>query len=218
MTGGRQALGRIALGLLVTGELIQLGAILWGGAVYPGYDHIRQHISELGATGAVTGPAVSWWGFVPSGLFMGGFCLIAAWLLRRSGLAVTACLLLGWYGLSLSGAGVYPCAFECARSEVTFNAMMHDLVGGTGYLTGIIGMGLAGLWARHGRASWLAPLGARCVVIAMVGFGAIIVEAEMGGLFQRGLEGAIAVFLLAFGWALARGRLTPPASQAAAGS
>ncbi len=210
-------MGRIALGLLVIGVVIQLGAILWGGAVYPGYDHARQHISELGATGAVTGAAVSWWGFVPSGLFMGSFCLIATWMLRRSGLAVTACLMLGWYGITLSAAGVYPCEFECARSEITFNAMMHDLFGGTGYLTGIIGMGLAGLWARASCASWLAALGAVCVIIAVAGFGAIIVETEFGGLFQRGLEGAIAVFLLAFGWALANGRLTPPRNATAAG-
>lgn len=216
MKKDRQALGRIALGLLTIGVLIQLVAILWAGAVYPGYDPIRQHISELGATGAVTGPAVSWWGFVPSGLFMGGFCLISAWMLRRSGLAVTACLLLGWYGFSLSAAGVYPCAFECARSEVTFSAMMHDLFGGTGYLTGIIGMGLAGLWARTSRAPWLAPLSAVCVVIAVAGFGAIIIESEFSGLLQRGLEGAMAVFLLAFGWALADGRLTPMSGRPSA--
>jgi len=44
--------GRIALALLVVGELIQWGTILIGGAVYPGYDHVRQYVSELGATGA----------------------------------------------------------------------------------------------------------------------------------------------------------------------
>lgn len=210
-------MGRTALVLLVVGVIVQLIAILWAGTVYPEYDHARQHISELGATGAVTGEVVSWWGFVPSGLLMGSFCLIAAWMLRRSGLAVTACVMLAWYGLSLSAAGVYPCAFECARSEVTFNAMMHDLFGGTGYLTGIIGMGLAGLWARASGASWLAALGAVCVIIAVVGFVAIIVEVEFGGLFQRGLEGSIAVFLLAFGWALANGRLTPSPDKTAAG-
>ena len=203
------SLARVAFGLLILGELIQLVAILWGGAVYPGYDPMRQHISELGATGAVTGPAVSWWGFVPSGLLMAAFCLIAAWLLRRSVLAVIACFLLGWYAITLSAAGVYPCEFECAREVVTRNSMMHDLYGGTGYLTGIIGVGLAGMWARSSRAPWLAPLSAVCVLICIVGFGAIIADVEFGGLLQRGLEGALAVFLLAFGWALATGRLLP---------
>lgn len=198
---------RLAFGLLVVGELIQLGAVLVGGAVYPGYDHARQYISELGATGAVTGPAVSWWGFVPGGLFITAFCLIAAWLLRRNLLAVAACLMLAWYGLSLSAAGVYPCAFECARTEVSFDAMMHDLVGGTGYLTGVLGVALAAFSIRSGDARWLRPLGLVCAVVATVGFAAIIADVELGGVFQRALEGALAVFLLAFGWALARGSL-----------
>jgi hypothetical protein len=205
-------LARLAFGLLVVGELIQLGTVLAGGAFYPGYDHARQYISELGATGAVTGPAVSWWGFVPSGLFITAFCLIAAWLLRRNALAVVACIMLAWYGLSLSAAGVYPCAFECARTEVTFDAMMHDLVGGTGYLTGVLGVALAALAVGSGGAGWLRPLGLVCAGVAAAGFAAIIIDVELGGLFQRALEGALAVFLLAFGWALARGSL--PAGRA----
>jgi hypothetical membrane protein len=202
------SLGRLAFCLLVVGELIQLGAVIAGGAIYPGYDHARQYISELGATGAVTGPAVSWWGFVPSGLLITAFCLIAAWLLRRNALAVVACFMLAWYGLSLSAAGVYPCAFECARTEVTFDAMMHDLVGGTGYLTGVLGVAIAALAVRSGEAGWLRSLGLVCAVVAAAGFAAIIVDVELGGLFQRALEGALAVFLLAFGWALARGSLS----------
>lgn len=199
-------LGRIAFGLLVIGEIIQLGAILIGGAAYPGYDHARQYISELGASGAPTGPAVSWWGFVPSGLFITGFCLVAAWLKRGNALAVAACLMLAWYGLSLSGAGVYPCAFECARSEVTFDAMMHDLVGGTGYLTGVLGVALAALSIRPGEVRGLRPLGLVCAAVAATGFAAIIADVELGGVYQRALEGALAVFLLGFGWALAQGR------------
>jgi hypothetical protein len=200
---------RFAFGLLVVGELIQLATVVVGGALYPGYDHARQYISELGATGAVTGPTVSWWGFVPGGLFITAFCLITAWLMRRNVLMVVACLLLAWYGLSLSAAGVYPCAFECARTGASFDAMMHDLFGGTGYLTGVLGVALAGLAIRSGEARWIGPLGLACAVVAAVGFGAIIADVERGGVFQRALEGALAVFLLAFGWALARGALPP---------
>jgi len=195
---------RLAFGLLLVGELIQLATVLVGGGLYPGYDHARQYISELGATGAVTGPAVSWWGFVPSGMLITAFCLVAAWMRRGEALAVVACLMLAWYGLSLSFAGIYPCAFECARTEVTFDAMMHDLVGGTGYLTGILGVALAALSSRTGRAVWLRPLGLVCSVVAAIGFAAIIADVELGGVFQRALEVSLGVFLLAFGWALVR--------------
>lgn len=200
-------LARFAFCLLLAGELIQLGAVLVGGSFYPGYDHARQYISELGATGAVTGPAVSWWGFVPSGILITGFCLIAAWLKRGNALAVASCLMLAWYGLSLSAAGVYPCAFECARTEVTFDAMMHDLLGGTGYLTGVVGVALAALSIRAGDVRWLRPLGLVCAAVAATGFAAVIADIELGGAYQRALEGALAVFLLAFGWALSKGRL-----------
>ena len=36
--------------------LILAAATIAGGMAYPGYDHLRQYISELGATGAPTGP------------------------------------------------------------------------------------------------------------------------------------------------------------------
>lgn len=204
---------RIGLGLLVLGELIQLGLVVIGGAVYPGYDHGRQYISELGATGAVAGAAVSRYGFMPSGLLILGFCLIAAWLMRRNALAVVGCLMLGWYGASLFGAGVYPCAFECARSEITSDALMHDLVGGTGYLTGVLGVLLTGLALRGTAAAWLAPLGVVCAIVAAIGFGGVIADVELGGLFQRVLEIAMAVFLLAFGWSLARGRMATSSAR-----
>ncbi|NBB50906.1 DUF998 domain-containing protein [Rhizobium sp. CRIBSB] len=196
---------RLAFGLLLVGELIQLATVLVGGTFYPGYDHARQYISELGASGAVTGPAVSWWGFVPSGLLITAFCLVAAWMRRGKALAVVACLMLAWYGLSLSFAGIYPCAFECARTEVTFDAMMHDLVGGTGYLTGILGVVMVAWSSRTGDAVWLRPFGLGCAVVAAIGFAAVIADVELGGVFQRALEGSLAVFLIAFGWTLLRG-------------
>jgi len=198
--------GRIAFGLLAIGFLIQLVAILWGGAVYPGYDHAHQYISELGATGAVTGPAVSWWGFVPSGVLIGAGCLIGAWLGRKSALAIAVWLLLGWYGLTLAAAGVYPCAFECARADASFNALMHDLYGGTGYLAGIVGLALAVFVARKQGRPRLAILAAVCAVLAIAGFAGVIAEAQPGGLIQRVLEGSVDVFILVFGWTLTRSR------------
>jgi hypothetical membrane protein len=199
--------GRFALILLVLGEVIQWGTILIGGLVYPGYDPLRQYISELGATGAVTGSAVSWFGFFPSGLLIVGFCLISAALLRRNPAAVVGLLLLAWYAFGLIGAAVYPCAFECSRAEPTAAQMMHDLIGGTGYLAGVAGVLLAALAMGRTRARWLLPLGLVCFVVALISFGGVVGDIEMRGLAQRILEAALTIFLLAVGWALATERL-----------
>lgn len=201
--------GRLAFGLLLLGEVIQWALIPIGGALYPGYDHLRQYISELGATGAVTGSTVSWWGFFPAGILIIGFCLIAAWLLRRNALAVVGMLLMAWYACGLIGAAFYPCAFECARDGTDPAQMMHDLIGGTGYLAGVMGVLLAGLAAARTRAKGLVPLGVICASVASLGFSGLLADIELIGLSQRVLEAALTVFLLSFGWALAKGRLEP---------
>ncbi|MDZ4113724.1 MAG: DUF998 domain-containing protein [Brevundimonas sp.] len=198
-------LSRLAFAALVAGLGILLAAVVWGGSAYPGYDHARQFISELGATGAVTGPSVNNWGFVPNGLLITGFSLLAAWILRRSALAVTACVLLAANGVGMAGAGVYPCDFECSRSVPSTTALLHDLFGGLGYLCAILGVGLAALWARKSEAAWLAPLGVVVLIVSIVGFYGLIAEVELPGLFQRAMETALASFMLALGWALMKG-------------
>lgn len=198
-------LSRLAFAALVVGLGVLLVAVVWGGFVYPGYDHAHQFMSELGATGAVTGSSVSNWGFVPNGVLITGFSLLAAWILRRSALAVAACLLLAANGVGMAGAGVYPCDFECGRSDPSAAAALHDLFGGLGYLCAILGVSLASLWARKSDAPWLAPLGVVVLIVSVVGFYGVVVEVELMGLFQRAMETALAIFMLALGWALMKG-------------
>jgi len=198
-------LSRIAFVALVAGLGVLSVAVVWGGSAYPDYDHARQFMSELGATGAATGPMVSGWGFVPNGVLVTLFCLLAAWILRRNLLAVVACLFLALYGAGMTGAGVYPCDFQCSRSDPSPAAELHDLFGGLGYLCAIFGVGLAALWARKSDASWLAPIGTAALTVSIVGLSAVIAEVELAGLFQRAMEVALAVFMLALGWALVQG-------------
>lgn len=197
----------LAFACLLAGEAIFLALILIGGAAYPGYDHARQYISELGATGAVTGPAVSWWGFMPSGALILAFCLVAAWLMRRRAMAVIGLLLLAWYAFGLINSAVFPCDYECARVDPSPAQMMHDLVGGTGYLAAIAGVLLVALSAARSGARWLVPLGVVCAMIAFAGFSGIAGDIELRGLSQRVLEAALALFLIAFGYGLTRGWL-----------
>lgn len=205
MTAPDAGLSRLAFTAIVAGVGILLIAVLWGGAVYPGYDHARQFMSELGATGSVTRAWVNPLGYIPNGVFMTVGSLLAAWILRRSALAVVACLLLAGNGLGMTGAGIYPCDFECSRSDPTPAGMLHDLFGGLGYLCAILGVGLAALWARTSAAPWLAPLGVVVLLISLVGFYGVVAEVELKGLYQRAMEASLAVFMLALGWALVRG-------------
>lgn len=205
MTAPDTGLSRIAFVAIVAAVGILLAAVVWGGAVYPGYDHARQFMSELGATGSVTGPTTNALGYVPNGVLVTVFSLLAAWILRRSALAVVACLLLAANGLGMTGAGIYPCDFECSRSDQSVAARLHDLFGGLGYLFALLGVGLAALWARTSDAPWLAPLGVLVLLLSVVGFYGVIAEVELLGLFQRVMETALAVFMLALGWALLRG-------------
>ena len=205
MSAPDAGLSRLAFAAIVAGVGVLFAAVVWGGVVYPGYDHARQFMSELGATGAVTGSRVSNWGFVPNGVLVTVFSLLAAWILRRSALAVVACLLLAANGVGMAGAGVYPCDFECSRSDPSAAAMLHDLFGGLGYLCAILGVGLASLWARKSDAPWLAPLGVVVLIVSVIGFYGVVAEVELFGLFQRAMETALAVFMLALGWALTKG-------------
>lgn len=198
-------LSRLAFGAIALGVGVLFAAVVWGGAAYPDYDHARQFMSELGATGAVTGSSVNVWGYVPNGVLVTAFSLLAAWILRHSALAVVACLLLAANGVGMMGAGVYPCDFECSRSDPSAAALLHDLFGGLGYLCAIFGVGLAALWAWRNSAQRLAMLGVVVLIVSLVGFYGVVVEVEYLGLFQRAMETALAVFMLALGWALVKG-------------
>lgn len=208
-------MGRIALIALVLGLVALVVSVVWGGAVYPGYDHLRQFMSELGATGSVTGEAVNRWGFVPNGVLIAVFGVLAAWVLRRSALAVVACLFLSLNGVGMAGAGVYPCDFECSRSNSTVAADLHDLWGAVGYLSAIVGTVLATLWARRSDAPWLTPIGVGAALVSLAGFSAVVAEVELAGLFQRVMETALAVFMLSLGWALTKGLTGNRASSTA---
>lgn len=200
-TGRGQA--RLALALLVAGEALLLALVVVGGARAPGYDHARQFISELGATGAADGWVVSWLGFLPIGLLCGAFCLISAWLGRRRPLAVVGWLLLALNAYAYANSAWFRCETACAGMSSA--QMMHNLFGLLGYVGAIAGMLLAGLSVRGTRAPWLVPLGVVCALLALVGLGGLGLEHR--GAFQRMTEAAIAVFMLSWGWAQARGRM-----------
>ena len=98
--------------LLVTGIAapLMLGlAVLFGGSLYPGYSHVSQFVSELGATGAPSPSVLNFGGLIPAGALTVAFAL-AMYRRYRPGTAVAvSSSLVALAGMSRLIAGIFPC-------------------------------------------------------------------------------------------------------------
>jgi hypothetical membrane protein len=187
----------IAFGCGVLSLLVLAAATIAGGMAYPGYDHLTQYISELGATGAPTSQGVSL-AFMVSGALLVAFWLLCAGLFPRSVLSIIGFGLSVLNGVGLLLGGVFRCDFECATADLSPAAVLHDVFGGVGYLCGIAGVFLVGIASRRwpqGRG--LFGLGLICGIPAALAIWLIHPAFEWYGAAQRVVEIALA------GWTVA---------------
>jgi hypothetical protein len=189
-------LKQVAFGCAILSLVVLGAATVRGGLAYPGYDHLTQYISELGANGAPTGHSVSL-AFMVSGGLLAAFWLLCAVLFPRGPLAIIGFGLSALNGLGLLSGGVFPCDFECAFSDPSPAAALHEALGGLGYLCGVAGVFLVGFAARRWpNGSGLFVLSLVCGVPALLALGMIGPEVAWRGAGQRVLEVALAVWTL----------------------
>ena len=84
-----------AAGFAVIGVAVAIAFPLFGGALHPGYDHARQFISGLGASGAPNASLVNDYGILPAGVLLTLFPLLA-WQARRWATRVVYHSSVGW--------------------------------------------------------------------------------------------------------------------------
>ena len=186
----------IAFGCGVLSLLVLAAATIAGGMAYPGYDHLNQYISELGANGAPTSRGFSL-AFMVSGGLLAAFWLLCAGLFPRSLLSILGFGLSAMNGVGLLLGGVFRCDFECSTADLSPAAVLHDLFGGVGYLCGIAGVFLVGIATRRwpqGRG--LFGLSLICGVPAALAIWLIHPDFEWYGAAQRVVEIALAVWTL----------------------
>ena len=187
----------IAFGCGVLSLLVLAAATIAGGMAYPGYNHLTQYISELGATGAPTSQAVSL-AFMVSGSLLAAFWLLCAGLFPRSVLSILGFGLSALNGVGLLLGGVFRCDFECSTADLSPAAVLHDVFGGVGYLCGIAGVFLLGIASRgwpQGRG--LFGLSLICGIPAALAIWLIHPDFERYGAAQRIVEIALAVWTMA---------------------
>ena len=181
-----------------TASLLILAVVIFAAPFgYPGYDPLSQYVSEMGAIGTATRAWVST-AFVVSGLLLAVFWLLCVAVFPRSPLAVIGFILCALNGAGLFFGGVFPCDFECAVEGASASGMLHELLGGLGYLLGVAGVFVLAIASRRwpgGRK--LFPLGLACGTVAALTIPIIGPEFPWHGAAQRMLEAAFATWTIA---------------------
>ncbi|WP_024619007.1 DUF998 domain-containing protein [Pseudomonas kilonensis] len=156
---------------------------------YPGYSHLDQAMSQLGAIGAPTHSFSAWVNNFPLGVM---FVLFATGVARRfkaSPMAVLSAVLIFVHGLASFATGYFSCDQGCAPVQPSVSQQSHNLAG----LVMFISLTLAGaLWTFLGKSllssSRFAMFSAICVVLAIVTvvlMATALADGHLFGLYQR---------------------------------
>lgn len=193
----------VAFWSAVVGYGLLVVMVVAGGAAWPGYSHVGQFISELGATGAPHARLVNFGAFLPIGLLISLFAILAM-LIPPCGVLRT----LGFLGIIVfatgyTGAAFFPCDFGCdpVKPDPSSSQRLHFLFGTAGYLIAaptLVALALAARTWPGGRL--LFPLGLVCAAVSGLALFAMVPPME--GLAQRFLEAAVGVWILACAFAL----------------
>ncbi len=200
---------RVAGTLLLLSSLGSLAVVtvltLWAGALTPGYSHVSQFISELGATGAPFEWPVRLAGFLPAGLLVVAFALLAFTAIPRSRPVTLGLIGLVLYAGGYLAAVLYPCDAGCRPDEPSTSQLIHNAAGLIGYLaTPAFLFTLARATRRWPGAGSLSVTGYVASALALVGLLTLSPESDVVGLSQRTIEFAVLGWISLLGIYLAK--------------
>ena len=169
----------------------------------PGYSHLSQFISELGASQSAYELPVRFLGFLPAGVSLLAFCYFAYKRLPKSTLTSLALIALAIYALGYVVAAFFPCDLGCRPAQPSVSQAIHNLIGGLGYLAA---PGFLFALAQSSR-SWpasasLPAVGFLAAAISLLGLLSLSPVSPFVGLSQRAIEASVLGWCLACGWYL----------------
>ena len=171
------------------------GTIAIAGFYYPGYSHISQFISELGATGSPYGDLVNYLGFIPTELFILSFVFTCLLVMPKTKRNLTGLAFIAIYGITLGIAALFPCDFECSPVEPSFSHNIHMLSAFPGYLCGIIAVFIfASKPTLLNQSKTFRTIGFAVGILCIYAFLNLDPDSNIVGLYQRCLE------LLMYSW------------------
>lgn len=161
----------------------------------PGYSHVTQYISELGATGARNSRLVGLLGFAPTGLFVLLFLAAAPFPKSRS--SRMGALALSAVGVAYVVSAFAPCDPGCPAAG-SWSQSVHNFFGAGEYVGASTGLMLMAAAFRD-DARWQSRrrLSLVCAGLVLVGFAAMLVPwlASYRGAAQRLADAAIFLWI-----------------------
>lgn len=178
------------------------------GAMNPGYSHVSQAMSELGAKGSMTHVISPLINNFPLGILFIAFGLYLISTLKHSKLAIFSGVMVLVHGVGSIFAGYFSCDAGCQPASPSISQILHNLSG----LIMFLSLTIAGwLWVYLGKkqlgSTFLSWFSFFCMVVAL-GAALMLPQAvESGqyfGLYQRINYGVSVIWLAVLSYSLAK--------------
>ena len=159
------------------------------GALRPGYSHVAQFISELGASGTQYAAGMNYAGFVPAGLLLAALGVSLFRALRRSALAIAGAALVTLFGVLIASSGIVSCDPGCPQGSGSAENTVHNSIAPVLFIALIVAPALLGQYFRGVPALRALSLYSFLTSVAALVFFAAMVHSletrELTGLWQR---------------------------------
>lgn len=189
------AFGSAALAAACIALLSMIGA--WA---TPGYSHVSQFISELGASGALHEMPIRFAGFLPAGLCLLLYCIAAYRSLPPTRSTSAGLVGIAIYAIGYVVAAFAPCDLGCRPPRPSLSQEIHNAIGLLGYVAAPCFLfTLAGNARAWPRAGLLVVWGYTAAGVALAGLLTLAPESPFVGASQRAIEAAVLSWLLASG-------------------
>lgn len=127
------------------GPLIFVSSILIFGFLNPGYSHINQFISELGANKAPNNQLMNFLGIIPFGLSIVLFSIGSLLVVKKNVLGKIAFVILTLTGILFVIAGIFICDEGCNFDNMTQESIIHNLSAFSAFILFIISAIILGM-------------------------------------------------------------------------
>lgn len=163
-------------------------SLLLLGYLFPGYDHVRDYISELGAIDSPIRNTANFFAFFPMGLFLTLFSIGLYRVIGKRGIyAKIGSIFLILSGVLLTSIGFFPCDSGCYNFSTI--GLAHKFISISSLYFGGMALFFLALHALKGRTfpkKWSAAFFSVAVVAGVLGYISPKLEnTTYGGLVQR---------------------------------